>query len=145
MTTDVSSRPRVGSAIDALIDHGIEIRTESVGVNPRGASHCFLERGSGHESTRPDGPQLCYRRAVTRNDDRAPCLNFTKDGGGLIAQLSLSDDTAHGATVAHVALRSNGPRLGTIPAVYWGTGVFAVIFPARIWRVFQGVEPIFVS
>ena len=106
MATDVSSRPRVGSAIDTLIDHGIEIGTESVGVDPRGASHRFLKRSAGHEAARPYGPQLRHRRAAARNDDRAPCLDFTNDGGGLIAQLALSDDTIHAMAVAPVALGS---------------------------------------
>jgi len=44
ITTDVSRSPLVGSAIDALIYHSIEIRTKPAGIDPRCAG-CRVGKG----------------------------------------------------------------------------------------------------
>jgi hypothetical protein len=108
ITTDVSSSPRVGSAIDALVDHSLEIRAESTCINPWRPPRGFGKRGSRHKTTRANGSQLCHGRAVARNDDRSSSLDLAQNSCGLIAQLPLSNDPIHAATVAHVAHRSKG-------------------------------------
>jgi hypothetical protein len=106
ISTDVSRSPLVGSAINALIDHSIEICTKPISLDPRCAQRRFGQSCPRCEPARPNGPQLCHGCAVAGDHDRSTRLHFTKHGGRLITKLSLSDHSIHAASVAHVALRS---------------------------------------
>src|SRR5579885_3140422 len=111
MTTDVSRRPRVGSAIDVRVDDGVQIRAETLGIDPRCTTRCIRNCGPGHESTPPNRSQLTDWRAVARHDDCSSGLDLPKYGGRLVAKLSLGDDAAlHSNSVASVALRSKMTR-----------------------------------
>jgi hypothetical protein len=79
-TTDVSRSPRVGSVIDALVDHRIEACTKPLGVDPRRAGCRLGKRRSEHEAPWPNGPQLCNRSAVACYDYRPAGLYFAKHG-----------------------------------------------------------------
>jgi hypothetical protein len=46
----------VGSAIDALIDHVIEIGAKTLGIDPRGVICSASDRGPGYEPARPNRP-----------------------------------------------------------------------------------------
>lgn len=64
----------VGSAIDALIDHGIDIRAKPAdtdsGRAPGGVGNGFPR----HELVGSNRPQLRDRRAVACDDERSACL-----------------------------------------------------------------------
>lgn len=95
ITTDVSRSPLVGSVIDALVDHSVEICTKSICIDA-GCTHCCIGKGcSRHEATRPNRTQLRHRGAVTGDYDRSPGLYLAKDGCGLIPKLPLSDRSVH--------------------------------------------------
>jgi hypothetical protein len=95
MTTDVSRRPLFDSVIQALVDYGIEVGAESRSIDMRRAGRCLGERRAEHEPPWPDGPQFRNRRAVAGYDYRAAGLYFTKYGCGLVAKLTLRDDSVH--------------------------------------------------
>ncbi len=86
----------MGSVVDALVDHGIQIPSEAGCIDSRCSRRCFSHGGPGHESARANGPELCHGRAVTRDDEGPTGLHFSKDSRGLIAQLPLSDNSIHG-------------------------------------------------
>ncbi len=119
ITTDVSRSPLVGSAIDSLIYHSIEICTEPFRVDPRCAGCSFGKGFSGHEPARPYGPQLGDWRAVAGYNDCSTRFHLAKHGRGLIAKLALRDDSVHRVSVAHVALCSSPPSgpIASAPAV----------------------------
>ncbi len=107
ITTDVSSSPRVGSVIDALIDHGIDIRAETAGVDPWRAG-CSLRNGcTEDEPARPNRPEFGDRRPVSSHHDGSPRLNFPEHCCRLIPELPLCNDSVHTQNVANVALCSN--------------------------------------
>jgi hypothetical protein len=60
ITTDVSTSPRVGSVIEALVDYHIKIRSEAARIDLRCSRRCFSQGGRGHEPTRPNGLKLCH-------------------------------------------------------------------------------------
>jgi hypothetical protein len=95
MTTEVSRSPRVGSAIEALVYHRIEVCAKSRGVDPRRAGRRVGKRCSEHEPPWLNWPQLRNRRAVACYDYRSASFYFAEHGGGLIAQLTLRDDAVH--------------------------------------------------
>lgn len=49
ITTEVSSSPLVGSAIDGLIHDSIQIGAQPVGIDTRGTPRCLRNHRSGHE------------------------------------------------------------------------------------------------
>jgi len=104
MTTDVSSSPFVSfSVIESLVDYCIEVCTKTPGIDPRCSGGFLRKRCSEDEPPRPNGSQLRNRRPITRHDDGSAGLDFAKHSSGLISQLSLVNDSAHGLKVAHVA------------------------------------------
>ena len=110
ITTEVSSSPRVGSVIDALIDHGIDIRAETAGVDPW-RTGCSLRNGcTEDEPARPNRPEFGDRRPVSSHHDGSPRLNFPEHCCRLIPELPLCDDSIHRRNVANVALCSNQSR-----------------------------------
>ena len=107
MTTDVSRRPRVASDIDGLVHGCIEILLEALRIDPWSSAGGL---GNHHPRDKPAGrnrAQFSHRRAVTRYDQRLPCLHIAKNGCGVVAQLALSDGPVHGLSVADVAFCSN--------------------------------------
>jgi hypothetical protein len=92
----VSRSPLVGSVIETLVNHCIEVCTKSAGIDPWCAGRCLRERCSEYEPPLPDGSQLRNRRSVARHYDGLACLNFAKDGSRLIPKLALVNDSAHG-------------------------------------------------
>jgi hypothetical protein len=99
--SSVACGPAASSAIDALIDHSIEIRTKSAGIDPRRA-HCSFSKGCPrHEPSGPKGPQLGDWCAVAGYHDRSPGLHLAKHGRGLIAKLPLRDYSVH-ASLKHM-------------------------------------------
>ena len=90
----------MGSVIESLINHGIEICTKLRGIYSR-CSGCSLHQSrSRHKTSCTDGSQLRNRCAVTSNDDGFAGLYFAKDGGELIAKFALVDNSAHGQNIA---------------------------------------------
>jgi hypothetical protein len=100
----------MGSAIDALIYHSIEISTKPTAIDARRAGCRFGKGCSGHEPVRPNGPQFRDGCAVTGDHNRSARLHFAEHGCGLIAKLPLCDPSVHRVNVAHVALRSSRRR-----------------------------------
>ena len=99
-------RPRVGSVIEALVYHCVEVCAKLRGINAWCAGRCLGKGCSEHEASRPDGPQFRNRRAVACYDNRLASLYLTKHGCGLIAKLALRNNAVHRASVAYVALCS---------------------------------------
>lgn len=97
----------MGSVIDALVDHGIEIGTELVSVYAWSAATRVGNNCSGHKPTRPNGPQLCHYRTVTSQNKGPARLDLPKYGCRLIAKLALGNNAIHGQSVASVAHCSN--------------------------------------
>ncbi len=103
MTTDVSSKPLVGSDIEALIDHSIYIDTKLPGVDPRRMPAGVGHRGARHEPVGPERPKLRDGRSVSRDDQGSARLHFTKDSRRVVAQFALGNQAVHRGDVAHVA------------------------------------------
>src|ERR1700722_15590937 len=95
MTTDVSSRPRVGSAIDALINYSVDIGAKPASIDPGRTRSRVGNRRPGHEPVRPKRSQLRDRSAIARDDEGSACLHLTKDGRRVIAQFALGDLSVH--------------------------------------------------
>ncbi len=112
MTTEVSRTPRVASTIDTRIDHGIEVVTESSGVDPRSATCRVGDDRTRNKATSPNGSQLPHRRAISAHDDGSSGLHLTKHCGRLISKLALGNGTDfHDLfTVAYVAQRRKPAR-----------------------------------
>jgi hypothetical protein len=85
----------VGSAIESLVDHRIEVCTKSLGIDPRRAGGRFGKGRSEYKAPWLNGPQFCYRCAVACDHDRPAGLYFTEHGCGLITQFSLCDGSVH--------------------------------------------------
>jgi hypothetical protein len=79
--------------MDPWIDYGVEIRAELRGIDAGSSSRGLRNSGTGHKAPSPKGSQLSDRSAVSTHNDRAPGLDFTEHGGGLIAKLALGDCT----------------------------------------------------
>lgn len=95
MTTEVSSTPRLGSANGRLIHYGIEIGTEPFEVKS-GSTLCGCsDHRTWHEPPWGNRSKLRHRRAVASDDKRLTGLDLSKHRGGVIAQLSLGDDSIH--------------------------------------------------
>jgi len=88
----------VGSAIDALINHGIDIGAKPTSIDSRRTRGRIGNGSPRHEPVRPEGPQLRDGSTVARDDDRSTRLYLAKDSGGFIAKFSLGDCSAHGPT-----------------------------------------------
>lgn len=99
-TTAVSSKPRVGSAIDIRIRFGIWIAAKSASVYPRCPYRGFRQRRTRYESASPNWAQFGYRYSVTRNGDRLTCLHVSQDCCGIDAELALGNLFAHKNSVA---------------------------------------------
>ena len=103
MTTEVSSSPLVGSDIEALVNHGIEIDAKLAGIDPWRTPSRLCNRRARNEGVRPKRPKLSHGRPIARDDEGAPRLYFTKDGCGIIAQFALGYPSVHNLSVASVA------------------------------------------
>jgi hypothetical protein len=85
----------VGSAIDALINHSVDLGPKPAGVDPRRTRSRLGDRRTRHEPVRPKRPKLRNGRAIPRHDERSAPLYLTKDGRGIIPQFTLSDRSRH--------------------------------------------------
>lgn len=88
MTTEVSSRPRVGfcaSATERRIHHGVEVGAEAGAVDSRRAAGGVGEKLPGREATRGDGPELGDRHAVAGHHDRLTRLDLPQNRSGVVA------------------------------------------------------------
>src|SRR3990172_5164640 len=109
ITTDVSSKPRVGSilATDALVDDRVEVGPEGCAVDTRCAPSSVRERGPRYEPSWRHRSDLRHGCPVSRHDQRPPRLHLTENRGGIVAKLPLGDHVVHDPIVASVAYRSN--------------------------------------
>jgi hypothetical protein len=82
----------VGSDIDALINHGIDIDTEPASIDPRHTPSGVGNRGSRHEPVRP---KLRDGGAIARDDEGPARRHLTKDGRRVITQFALGDHSVH--------------------------------------------------
>ena len=85
ITTDVSSNPLVGSAIDGLIRDGIQIGAHAVGIDARGAS-----RRLGNHRPRDEPPlwnraEIGHRPPVSGDADRLTGLHLAQNCAGIVA------------------------------------------------------------
>ena len=79
MTTEVSSRPWLVSAIDPRVDHGVDIGAEAAGVDPGSVSRRLIEDGAGHELPGGDWTQFGHGRAVPGDGHGLSFLHGTED------------------------------------------------------------------
>lgn len=93
MTTEVSSRPRVDSTIDGLVQLVVDVAAEEVGVYMRRPLDTVGDRVARYELTQRHGAKLGYGHSSPGNGDGLPTLDFPKHRHGVVTQLSLGDGT----------------------------------------------------
>lgn len=86
----------MGSAIGILIRYRIEVRPESSEIDSRRPSDRIGDDRSRDEPPRRNGSELGDRNSVTGYDDRTARLDLSQHRRGVIAELPLGDDLAHG-------------------------------------------------
>lgn len=96
MTTEVSSRPRVGSAIEGWIDYSVEVGPEARGINVGRTRSRFRDHRAWHETFQLDWTQFGHRIAVARYYERLTRLHVPQHRCGIIAQFPLTNDSVHG-------------------------------------------------
>ena len=104
ITTDVSSKPLVVSATrgDVLIDGAVEVCTQSLILNTRGASERRRQSRSVHDAAAPQWHQFANRNTIAGHDECFALVEPTHDVTAVVAQLALTNLARHKKTVAHV-------------------------------------------
>jgi hypothetical protein len=75
--------------MESRIDDCIEIRTESLRIDPGSISGCIRDHGAGHKAMSLDRSQLSDGRAVSGHNDRSAGLHLTEHRARIIAELPL--------------------------------------------------------
>ena len=96
ITTEVSNKPLVGSAIRRLVYNGIQIRAHTTGVDAWSLSRRVRNHRSMHELPLSDRTELGHRHPVAGHDDRLTGLHLAEYRAGVVAQLPLGNGPAHG-------------------------------------------------
>jgi len=96
MSTDVSSNPRDGSAIDGLVYHRVEIGAKAIGIDSVRVSCPLGDDCAGHEPPPGNWLELGDGHSVQGDDDSLAGLNRPEDGAGVVAKLALGDGSEHG-------------------------------------------------
>ena len=96
ITTEVSSSPLVGSAIDGLIHDRIQIGAQSVCVDARGASRRLGDHCSRHEPPLGNRAELGDRHPISGDRNRLAGLHLAKYRPGVVAELTLGNGPVHG-------------------------------------------------
>ena len=96
ITTDVSSNPLVGSAIDGLIHDRIQIGAHAIGIDPRGAARRLGNHRPTDEPPLWNRAEVGHRHPVSGDDDRLTGLHLAQNCAGIVAELSLGNGPAHG-------------------------------------------------
>jgi hypothetical protein len=78
-----------------LVDHGVQIGTEPISIDPGCLHNGLGDDRPWHEPARLNRPEFGNRHPIARHDDGLPRLHFSEHGRGVIAKLALRDDSAH--------------------------------------------------
>jgi hypothetical protein len=76
------------------VDHGIQVRTKTVAIDPGCASCCVGDSGPRYKAAPLNRPQFPDRCAVPGHNNCSSRLHLSKYGGRLIAKLPLGDYSA---------------------------------------------------
>ena len=85
ITTEVSSSPLGGSAIDRLIHNRIQIRAQTVVIDARRAARGLDNHRAKHEPPPWNRAELGHRHPVSGDSDRLTGLHLTEYRAGVIA------------------------------------------------------------
>ena len=96
ITTEVSSNPLVGSAIDGLVRDRIQIRAQTVVIDARRAARRLGNHRSKHEPPLWNRAELGHRHPVSGDGDRLTGLHLTEYRARIVAELALGNGPAHG-------------------------------------------------
>ena len=109
MMTEVSTRPRgyrrSATRGRVLVEDRVDLRTEPIRFNLRGAGERRERDTCADKLPGPDGCQLSNRHAIARDQKGLATIEAAHDLATGVPELALGDRTGHRSSVAHV-LRS---------------------------------------
>ena len=94
--------------LDRLIHDRVQIRTQTVVIDARGAARRLHNHRSKHEPPLWNGAEIGHRHPISGDGDRLTGLHLTEYRAGVVAELALGSGPAHGERKLHPWHGSNG-------------------------------------